>query len=41
MMDVILIALSGAIVFAIGLPMVKWYSKAKKEMEAQQNDDAE
>ena len=42
MTEIIWIALSGVIVFTIGLPFVTWYHKAKQEMkENEKHDDAE
>lgn len=42
MTEIIIITLCGLVVFAVGLPIVTWFDKAKKEMEEdKQNDDAE
>lgn len=42
MSEIIWIALSGLIVFAVGLPIVTWFRKAKQEMkEAEKHDDTE
>lgn len=41
MNEIIIIALCGLLVFIVGLPIVKWFDKAKKEMEEEdrQNGD--
>ena len=41
MTEIIIIVLCGLLVYAVGLPIVKWFDKAKKEMEEEQNDRAE
>lgn len=38
MTELIAVIISITLVYLIGLPLVNWYSKAKKEMEEQQND---